>query len=163
MKLLEFPEYSKVAQMMWDRGLVPMSAKYLELAAGQQQPGAGVGAASARRPRHRRRLRGAGGDNDRALQVGGAQEHAASNASSHRNEGRSNNIRYPGNSTNLYNAPTGVSIDYATRGGALRQIPYNGTIFLTTEDPQVIQQANKWGEQNHWTIVYTNLFDRCVA
>lgn len=174
MKLLEFPEYSKVAQMMWDRGLVPMSAKYLELTGGTSAGSSTTGATS-RRPRLRR-LRGSNRSCSRSLrghaegETGEAPEpsqqaagpHAIANAT-HHNEGRNNNIRYPNATVNLYNAPMGVSIDYATRGGALRQIPYNGTIFLTTEDPVVIEQANKWGAQNHWTVVYTNLFDRYTS
>lgn len=38
--------------------------------------------------------------------------------------------------------------------------PSNGTLFITTEDPAVLTEAEKWGALNHWLIAYTNLFDR---
>jgi hypothetical protein len=39
-------------------------------------------------------------------------------------------------------------------------LPSNGTLFITTEDPQVLVDAESWGAANHWTILFTNLFDR---
>eukprot|EP01039_Chlorochromonas_danica_P002885 gene2885-3150_t len=36
----------------------------------------------------------------------------------------------------------------------------NGTIFITTEDPSVLQEAEVFGATNHWRISYTKLFDR---
>lgn len=37
---------------------------------------------------------------------------------------------------------------------------FNGTIFLSTDDPDVITAADKWGSENGWKMLYTNLFDR---
>jgi hypothetical protein len=39
-------------------------------------------------------------------------------------------------------------------------LPFNGTLFITTEDPKVLAEADNWGKENHWKILYTNLFDR---
>lgn len=39
-------------------------------------------------------------------------------------------------------------------------LPANGTLFITTEDPAVLNEASAWGAENHWDIAYTNLFDR---
>ena len=36
----------------------------------------------------------------------------------------------------------------------------NGTIFLSTEDPDVINEANQWSIENKWKIYYTNLIDK---
>lgn len=46
------------------------------------------------------------------------------------------------------------------RGDYSNNIPVNGTLFITTEDPAVLQEADKWGKENNWEIAYTNLFDR---
>lgn len=40
------------------------------------------------------------------------------------------------------------------------QLPINGTLFITTEDQKVLEEADLWGENNHWKISYTNLFNR---
>ena len=48
-------------------------------------------------------------------------------------------------------------------GTTLREyprFPKNGTMFITTEDPQVLSDADAWGKENNWNIVYTDLFDR---
>jgi hypothetical protein len=39
-------------------------------------------------------------------------------------------------------------------------IPLNGTLFITTEDPKVLAEAEAFGRTHHWKILYTNLFDR---
>jgi hypothetical protein len=39
-------------------------------------------------------------------------------------------------------------------------IPFNGTLFITTEDPAVLAEATAWAKETGWTIAYTNLFDR---
>lgn len=133
MKLLDFTEYVRVAQMMWDRGMVPQSARYLRAKlAAMETP-----AESPSRTRLRRR---------RAL----AARHLAS----------SNNATGQISGPNLYRAAVPTTGVVAAQGRALPAVPYNGTIFLTTEDPAVIQQANEWGAANHWSVTYTNLFDR---
>jgi len=38
----------------------------------------------------------------------------------------------------------------------------NGTLFITTEDPAVLKEAQEWGKDNNWNIAFTNLFDRSV-
>jgi hypothetical protein len=38
-----------------------------------------------------------------------------------------------------------------------------GTIFLTTDDPDVIKEAENWGASNQWKVVYTNLINRETA
>lgn len=38
----------------------------------------------------------------------------------------------------------------------------NGTIFLSTDDPEVIAEAEIFGKNNGWKILYTNLFDRAT-
>lgn len=43
---------------------------------------------------------------------------------------------------------------------ASQQVRENGTLFITTEDPAVLEEAQKWGKENNWNIVFTNLFDR---
>jgi len=133
MKLLDFTEYVRVAQMMWDRGMVPQSARYLraKLAATETTT------ESPSRTRLRRR---------RALT---ARHLAGPNNASERLRG-----------ANMYRAAVPTSGVVTTPERALPAVPYNGTIFLTTEDPAVIQQANEWGAVNHWSVTYTNLFDR---
>lgn len=37
---------------------------------------------------------------------------------------------------------------------------FNGSLFLSTDDPDVIHQAEEWSKQNNWKVVYTHLFDR---
>lgn len=36
----------------------------------------------------------------------------------------------------------------------------NGTLFLGSEDPSVIREAEAWGVATGWRVVYTKLFDR---
>lgn len=38
----------------------------------------------------------------------------------------------------------------------------NGTLFITTEDPEVLKEAQEWGKDNNWNIAFTNLFDRAA-
>jgi hypothetical protein len=38
----------------------------------------------------------------------------------------------------------------------------NGSLFISTEDTSVLQQAALWGKENNWGIYFTNLFDRTV-
>ena len=38
----------------------------------------------------------------------------------------------------------------------------NGAIFLSTDDPDVINQAEEWSKANHWKVQYTHLFDRAT-
>ena len=40
------------------------------------------------------------------------------------------------------------------------RMPFNGTLFITTEDPAVLVDAEKFGAANNWLIKYTNLFNR---
>lgn len=40
------------------------------------------------------------------------------------------------------------------------RMPFNGTLFITTEDPAVLVEADKFGANNNWQIKYTNLFNR---
>ena len=40
--------------------------------------------------------------------------------------------------------------------------PKNGTIFLSTDDPDVISEAEEFGKTHGWKILYTNLFDRAT-
>ena len=35
-----------------------------------------------------------------------------------------------------------------------------GTVFIGSEDPDVIDQALRWGEKHKWRILYSKLFDR---
>lgn len=43
----------------------------------------------------------------------------------------------------------------------LRQVvPFNGSLFITTEDPAVIEEAVQYGARSGWKIFYTNLFSR---
>lgn len=39
---------------------------------------------------------------------------------------------------------------------------FNGTLFITTDDAEVIKQADKWGNENNWGIAYTTIFDRAI-
>jgi hypothetical protein len=39
---------------------------------------------------------------------------------------------------------------------------FNGTFFITTEDPLVLKEADEWGKINGWNIAYTDLFDRSI-
>ena len=36
----------------------------------------------------------------------------------------------------------------------------NGTLFIGSEDPDVIREAELWGKHTGWRVVYTTLFDR---
>ena len=36
----------------------------------------------------------------------------------------------------------------------------NGTLFIGSEDPEVIREAEAWGKHTGWRVVYTTLFDR---
>ena len=36
----------------------------------------------------------------------------------------------------------------------------NGTLFIGSEDPDVIREAIQWGKHTGWRVVYTTLFDR---
>ena len=132
MKLLDFTEYVRVAQMMWDRGLVPQSARYLR---------AKLAAEGTSTAPHGARLR-----RRRALSA----RHLANSSHS---TGRASG-------PDLYRAAVPALGVEVAPGQRLPAVPYNGTIFLTTEDPAVIQQANQWGAANHWSVTYTNLFDR---
>jgi hypothetical protein len=49
-----------------------------------------------------------------------------------------------------------------SRGNYGQNMPINGTFFITTEDPAVLQEADAWGKANNWEISYTNLFDRAA-
>lgn len=40
---------------------------------------------------------------------------------------------------------------------------YFGTIFVGTEDPDVIRDAISWGSKVNWTVSYTNLFNRVMV
>jgi len=46
--------------------------------------------------------------------------------------------------------------------GNANDIIMNGAIFLSTDDPDVINQAEEWSKTNHWKVQYTNLFDRAT-
>lgn len=37
---------------------------------------------------------------------------------------------------------------------------FNGTLFITTEDQAVLDEASEWGRKNGWNIAFTTLFDR---
>lgn len=39
---------------------------------------------------------------------------------------------------------------------------YKGTLFLSTDDPDVLSQADTWVKTNNWKLTYTNLFDRAT-
>lgn len=208
MKLIDFTEYARVAQLLWDRGLVPMSAKYLEQVTSSQPrtlPVSGTEASSAgggdsssgksgseeldwyaaaaaggngrsrRRTQektsnqigHRRQRRG------RRLQQQPISQNEKNRtahdiATSNRNGGSDGASKLkrlvPGGGVtspkdNIYGAPVVRAVS-AKEAASLPRVPYNGTIFLTTEDPAVIKEANAWGARNHWTVTYTNLFDR---
>lgn len=145
MKLLDFAEYARVAQLLWDRGMVPQSARYLQAKLTALQSTAATANITSTRLRRRR------------MQSVASHNHTR-NSSARRLP--ATNGSFDGSSgPNLYRipVPTGVR---APEGVPLPTVPYNGTIFLTTEDPAVIKQANEWGALNHWSVVYTNLFDR---
>lgn len=36
----------------------------------------------------------------------------------------------------------------------------NGSFFITSEDPDVFSEADQWGKENNWEIVYTDLVNR---
>jgi hypothetical protein len=50
----------------------------------------------------------------------------------------------------------------AVGGGGATHSHGNGTLFITTEDPLVLEEAEAWGATNHWNIAYTELFDRAA-
>lgn len=171
MKLLEFSEYARVTQLLWDRGMVPQSGNYIRAKLEQLAAAAAANATSAAAHPARRRLRG------RRLQaqlqslaaVATSAVHADAERTSDRDRRNAVSRRLPGtNSTagasidalNLNGAPTNAPLVPLPGQQSLPTVPYNGTIFLTTEDPAVIEQANAWGKENHWTVVYTNLFER---
>jgi hypothetical protein len=230
MKLVEFPEYVRVAQLMWDRGLVPMSGKYLQqvtgssggggtgvaVAVGAGAPAAagGSGAPSATPTSSTSRstapavsapadsgaldwydAAAAGGGRRRRLKSKDAKQarrrarrrlqqlqqshHRGLNSNTHSTADQPGNSHSPdvitsvaahqkrklpgrdppAQENNIYRAPMHHALT-DKEAASLPKVPYNGTIFLTTEDPKVIADANAWGARNHWTVVYTNLFDR---
>ena len=173
MKLVDFPEYARVAQLMWDRGLLPMSGKYLAhraaAAAGQDDTARKRRRLQKGHHEHRRSLTGrSAGHVTRRMadpaptdgtgrDASGIDDRHNSQFFERRNVSDWANRGLDPGSDNIYNAPVPRA---AKSTSALPSIPYNGTLFLTTEDPQVIAEANDWGAANHWTVVYTNLFDR---
>jgi hypothetical protein len=230
MKLVEFPEYVRVAQLMWDRGLVPMSGKYLQQVTGSTGGGgtavagavgrgapaaAGGGGAPSATPTSRTSTSNApsggvpadsgaldwydaaaaGGGRRRRLKSKDAKQarrgarrrlqqlqqskHRGLNSNIHSTADQAGSShtadavtsvaahqkrKLPGRDppaleNNIYRAPMHHALT-DKEAATLPKVPYNGTIFLTTEDPKVIADANAWGAQNHWTVVYTNLFDR---
>jgi hypothetical protein len=52
------------------------------------------------------------------------------------------------------------SISISSREGKVFHPSKNGTIFIGTEDPQVIVDAVEWGRVNGWKIIYTDILDR---
>jgi hypothetical protein len=230
MKLVEFPEYVRVAQLMWDRGLVPMSGKYLQQVTGSSggggtavagAVGGGVPAAAggsgtpSATPTSRTSTStapsggapadsgaldwydaaAAGGGRRRRLKSKDAKQarrrarrrlqqlqqshHRGQDSNTHSTADQPGNSHSPDVTTsvaahqkrklpgrdppaqenNIYRAPMHHALT-DKEAATLPKVPYNGTIFLTTEDPKVIADANAWGARNHWTVVYTNLFDR---
>jgi hypothetical protein len=215
MKLLEFDEYARVAQLLWDRGLVPLSREFLFISQQAQTQTQSLDQHQQPPQSHRRRWIGRSrrrslrGHNDEGSGSKGSNNNSSSSRRHHSDKAKHRALGVGGgrrlrdivssssssssssdgaeaHRTNIYGAPEwgvdmgiGVGISMAGPGGgadaakaalglglgleaaALQQrIPYNGTIFLTTEDPTVIDQANEWGRANGWGIAYTNLFDR---
>ena len=183
MKLLEFLEYVETAQVMWDQGLVPSSRKYLdEVLSSDERREEDVQRVRRSRRRSRRQLR-----HHRYLRTAVdalmnhtsllEQEHEHEHDHDHEN-GKQTHTRMPYKRSALAKLPSvgdwdpslsagdnvyGASIERvvtAEEALHLPPVPYNGTIVLTTDDPKVIDEANAWGKENHWTVVYTNLFDR---
>jgi hypothetical protein len=37
-----------------------------------------------------------------------------------------------------------------------------GSVFFGSEDPDALDQALKWGEENNWRVLYSQLFDRRI-
>ncbi len=166
MKLLEFSEYARVTQLLWDRGMVPQSGNYIRAKLEQLAAAAAANATAAGHPA-RRRLRGR---RVQAATVTTSAVHVDAERATDRDRRNAVSRRLPGtNATtgtnnngavNLYGAPNNAPLAPLLGQQSLPTVPYNGTIFLTTEDPAVIEQANAWGKANHWTVVYTNLFER---
>jgi len=168
MKLLEFSEYARVTQLLWDRGMVPQSGNYIRAKLEQLAAAAAVNATAAGQATRRRRLRGR---RVQAATVATSAVHADVERATDRDRRNAVSRRLPGtNATtgtnndaaavNLYGGPNNAPPAPLPGQQNLPTVPYNGTIFLTTEDPVVIEQANAWGKANHWTVVYTNLFER---
>ncbi len=134
MKLLEFSEYRDVAQSMWNGGLVPGSIPLVAAAVKNMSPSEreGHGAIAIRgRERDKKKRRLNG------VATGDVHPAYLSNI----------NNQHFHNWTHITRLPN----TFLTK---------NGTMFITTEDPAVLEQAETWGKENHWTIAYTNLFDR---
>lgn len=174
MKLVEFPDYAQAAQLLWDLGLVPMSGKYIDEATAFEHSGSssvlGAGTPAAHRSL-RQHMRGTdlhrdGVDGPQNDVVGDSYASAASSSTAEQRRlaaaaggSGSSGGGYSGSSDNVY----GAIVKHAPRGEAaakLPKVPFNGTMFLTTEDPKVIEEADAWGKENHWKVMYTNLFDR---
>jgi hypothetical protein len=70
------------------------------------------------------------------------------------NDEISNNI------SNIHNSiDQAIDIDYY-QYHSNEILSSNGTLFLTTDDELVIEEAINWGKLYNWNIQYTNLFDR---
>ncbi|KAJ1417772.1 hypothetical protein B484DRAFT_146928 [Ochromonadaceae sp. CCMP2298] len=157
MKLLHFDEYSVIAQLMWDRGLVPAAHKYLELEGEleeEEEEGGQRGGAEHLRKGGGGSVNGTNGAHTRALHYRAAP--ALARVSARTSASASASARRLG-VRNVYGSP------HPTPARDVRyslQVPFNGTVFLTTEDPEVIEQANSWGAAHRWSVVYTQLFDR---
>lgn len=64
--------------------------------------------------------------------------------------------------TSLHRNFTEALLELRRQGDYSQNMPTNGTLFITTEDPAVLAEADAWGKANNWHITYTNLFDRAA-
>jgi hypothetical protein len=64
--------------------------------------------------------------------------------------------------TTIYSPPSPSPFSATPTSTTSTPLLNNGTLFITTEDPAVLKEAEEWGTINHWNIVYTNLFDRSI-
>eukprot|EP01040_Poterioochromonas_malhamensis_P005455 gene5455-5855_t len=208
MKLLEFSEYAKVANDLWQRGLVPQSYNYLkkhhDVSANKSAVHEGVGHDhqgdvdhdhdhdhnddrshhhhhhNEKKKRYRGRrlqqqqhqqqqgrssLRGGGANIKRGLSGGNAtndsensQEHEQEHDHDH---GLDEDHNHEHDHDHDHSHESADNTDWGNHFyDHSHSLPMNGTLFITTEDPKVLDEADRFGKENHWKIIYTNLFDR---
>jgi len=59
-----------------------------------------------------------------------------------------------------YNYDINVSVGRGNGTEYAKPVSSKPTVFIGTEDPNVLLEAQKWGNKKGWRILYTTLFDR---
>jgi hypothetical protein len=164
MQLIDFPLYANATQYLWDHGLVPAAYQYLRkhnLLRGydpdhlQLEEGQEIlwGKRKYRHPT-------TSTTTDTGLATSNTDATTASSSSTASSEESKKKKRARNLRIDVIEAPPDPSEEDFPYYHFSYRIPFNGTMFITTEDPKVLEEAEAFGKANHWKIVYTNLFDR---